>query len=219
MPAGANAALPDNIALIDERGTPLRSGDLLHRGPLILVPVYYRCPDLCPLTAHQLLAAIGGLHLAPESDFTLAFIGILPNESAGDAAAARQTWAAPPEAQLLRVADMSAATRLLSALDIGVGGTPGDSTFRHEALVAILSADGRLSERLVGYDYSARDLELSLVKAAQGKIGTLDDRILLFCTHFDPRTGRHTGVVLAGLQLTAVLGLLALAVFVRRLTR
>jgi protein SCO1/2 len=174
---------------------------------------------LCPLTAHQLLANVEKLRLAAGRDFTLTFIGILPTEDVNDATAARQAWGAPPSARFLRVADANAAARLRAALDIGVAGTSGDPSFRHEAVVAILSPTGGLSRRFVGYSYSADDLEQSLVEAASGRVATLGDRILLFCTHLDPRTGRHTGVVLLAFRVAAVLGLGALATIVWRLSR
>jgi protein SCO1/2 len=53
------------------------------------------------------------------------------------------------------------------------------------------------------------DLRLSLVEASQNRIGTVTDKLLLFCYHYDPLTGRYgwavQNLLRAGGALTVVL--------------
>jgi hypothetical protein len=54
-------------------------------------------------------------------------------------------------------------------------------------------------------------MRLGIVEASQNKIGSLADQVLLYCYHYDPRTGRYgatiTNIVrLAGLTTVIVLG-------------
>ena len=55
----------------------------------------------------------------------------------------------------------------------------------------ILTPDGKLSRYFYGVEYAPRDVRLGLVEASQNKIGTPVDQVLLFCYHYDPRTGKY----------------------------
>jgi len=60
-------------------------------------------------------------------------------------------------------------------------------------------------------EYSAKDMRLGIVEASQNKIGSLADQVLLYCYHYDPRTGRYGATIvnvirLAGLTTVIVLG-------------
>jgi protein SCO1/2 len=52
-----------------------------------------------------------------------------------------------------------------------------------------------VSRWLPGIGYRAADLRLALVEAAGGTIGGWQDRLVLLCSHFDPATGRYSGIV------------------------
>ena len=48
-----------------------------------------------------------------------------------------------------------------------------------------------MSRYLPGIDFAPRDLQLAIVEASEGRIGTLSDRILLYCYQYDPASGRY----------------------------
>jgi len=50
----------------------------------------------------------------------------------------------------------------------------------------ILTPDGRISRYLYGIRYKERDLRLALAEASEGKLGSIGDKLLLFCFHYDP---------------------------------
>jgi protein SCO1/2 len=58
-----------------------------------------------------------------------------------------------------------------------------------------------------------RNLELALVEASEGKIGTLADKFTLLCYAYDPSTGHYGFYVIGALRIGAVLTLLALFTF------
>jgi protein SCO1 len=59
----------------------------------------------------------------------------------------------------------------------------------------------------------------ALDQAAQGKAGTLTDRLLLLCYHFDPLTGRYTLAILHILDGLIALSFVAAAFFAWRHVR
>ena len=71
-----------------------------------------------------------------------------------------------------------------------------------------------MSQYLYSIEFSARDLRLSLVQAGENKIGTLVDRILLYCYHYNPDTGRYGLVIMNTVRLAGLGTVLALATFI-----
>lgn len=71
-----------------------------------------------------------------------------------------------------------------------------------------------------GVQFEPRDVRLSLVEAADGKIGGFADKVLLFCFRYDPSSKGYAlhafRLVQAGGALTALLLGIYLFVFWRR---
>ena len=61
--------------------------------------------------------------------------------------------------------------------------------YAHAAGLSILTPDGRIARYLFGIDFAPRDLRLAIVEAADRKIGSPVDSVLLYCYHYDPATG------------------------------
>ena len=78
----------------------------------------------------------------------------------------------------------------------------------------VLTPDGRLSQYLYGIEFSSRDLRMSLVKASENKIGTIVDRILLYCYHYNPETGKYGLVIMRVVRLASLATILLLAAFI-----
>jgi protein SCO1/2 len=64
--------------------------------------------------------------------------------------------------------------------------------FAHPAVVMVITPDGKISRYLYGLSFPQRTLQLSLVEASQGKIGSTVDQILLICLHWDPSDGKYS---------------------------
>src|SRR4030095_6931467 len=84
----------------------------------------------------------------------------------------------------------------------------------HASAIIVLTPDGRVSQYLFGIEFSSRDLRLSLVQASQNRIGTLVDRILLYCYHYYPETGKYGLVIMNTVRLASLATVLALATFI-----
>jgi protein SCO1/2 len=84
----------------------------------------------------------------------------------------------------------------------------------------VLTPQGTISKYFYGIEFSARDIRLGLIEAADERIGTPIDDFLLFCYHYDPATGKYGAAVLrlvrAGGIATVLVFLAFLAVNLRR---
>ncbi len=80
----------------------------------------------------------------------------------------------------------------------------------HPAFVIIATPDGRISRYLYGIEFPAQELRLALVEASDGRIGSLGDRLLLYCYHWDPAAHRDGWAVVGILRVGGILTLLAM---------
>ena len=76
-----------------------------------------------------------------------------------------------------------------------------------------------LARYFFGINYDPTDIRLSLVEASANKIATPTDRLLLFCYHYDPTTGKYGLAVANTLRASGVVTILALATLITLLWR
>jgi hypothetical protein len=78
----------------------------------------------------------------------------------------------------------------------------------------VATPEGKIGQYFYGLEYSARDLRLSLVQASQGKIGSIADRVLLYCYRYDPATGKYGLIVIRTVRVFGAATALALFGFI-----
>jgi protein SCO1/2 len=83
--------------------------------------------------------------------------------------------------------------------------------FAHAAVLFVLTPQGKVSRYFYGVDFAPRDLRLALVEAAEGKVGTTLDKVLLTCFRFDPATRKYALFLDAWLKGGSLLVFLGLA--------
>ena len=89
----------------------------------------------------------------------------------------------------------------------------------HPAGVLVATPDGRLARYLYGVEYAPKDLRLALVEAAQHRIGSVVDELLLYCYRYDPATGKYGAEIMTALRAGGVLTVAALVGFVVAMRR
>ena len=73
----------------------------------------------------------------------------------------------------------------------------------------VATPEGRLSHYFYGIEYWPRDLRLALIEAADHKIGSPVDAVLLYCFHYDPATGKYSLAVMTLVRIAGVVTLVA----------
>ena len=73
--------------------------------------------------------------------------------------------------------------------------------FAHATALILLTPDGKIAQYYYGVEYSPRDLRFGIIEASKGKTGTIVDQVLLYCFHYDPRSGKYGAVISRVLQL------------------
>lgn len=211
------ARVPLDLVFRDEAGRGVRLGDYFGRKPVVLSLVYYDCPMLCTLILNGLVKSLRTVNLDVGTDFEVVTLSFDPRE--GPALAAekkagyvRQYTRAGGEAGWhFLTGDEPAIRQLTEAVGFHYTFDTQTGQFAHASGIVVLTPEGKISKYLYGIEYAPRDLRLSLVEASAGRIGTLSDKVLLYCFHYDPTTGKYG---LAIMRITRVAGLLTVALIV-----
>ncbi len=185
--------------------------------PIVIAPVYYRCPRLCGLLLDGTYALLNELPLSLSRDYTLLVVGFNPVESSQDAAKVMDKFNSRLSGESTQ--DRSGVKYLVgneenvSALmrEIGFRYMKDGEDFAHSAALMILTPSGEISQYFTGIDFPAWDFRLSLIEASKGSIGTAIDHLLLYCFRFDPLQGRYTWAVVGLLRVGGALTLIGLA--------
>ena len=213
-----NEQVPLNLTFKDEQGKTVRLGDYFHEGrPVILNLVYFQCPMLCTEVLNGLTSTLKVMKFVPGKEFEVLTISIDPRETPQLAANKKEMYLKKlgnPEAakgwhfltgEQSQIAALAAAAGWRYRYDAKL------DQFAHAAGIILITPEGKIAQYYYGVEYSAKDMRLGIVEASQNKIGSLADQVLLYCYHYDPRTGRYGATIvnvirLAGLTTVIVLG-------------
>ena len=205
--------VPD-VWLIGENGDTIRLYSQFDGRPIILSFFYYSCPHLCGFVLNGLSEALRGLDLKPGEDFRILTVSFDPQDRPEDAREAGRTYRhgfVPPEAWRFFVGDSSQVRTLMEAM--GIAYHKVGKEYAHPTAILVLTPEGKISRYLYGIKYPVRDLKLALLEAGEGKIGSLGDKVLLFCYRYDPESGTYAFYALRLMKLGGLLTLFLLGGF------
>jgi protein SCO1/2 len=210
-----------NHTFIDETGKTVRIGDFFaSKRPVILSFAYYQCPMLCGVVLNALVDGIRELSWTPGKEFTLINLSFDPKEKFDLAAAKKKNLIealGKPGAGAgwhFLTGEENQIKSLAGELGFGYRWDEKEKQYAHGAGIFVLTPDGKLSRVIYGIQYRPSDLRLSLLEASNGKIGTIVDRILLFCFSYNPHLRQYSLSVTRVLRVGAVLTMLLLGGFI-----
>ncbi|MEI6790000.1 MAG: SCO family protein [Myxococcaceae bacterium] len=209
------AALPKDILLTNHLGQPVKLGDYLGKKPLILILGYNKCPMLCNLVINGTIEAIKGQSLKLGRDFEILSVSVNPKETPDLAHSRRTNYLKSLNAPENSAFDFLLGSedqikRLADTVGFGYKFHKPSGEYIHSAGIFIISPDGTLSRTLYGISYKAADLKMSLIDASNGKIGSILDRIILSCFHYEPDSHKYGVYVFGVMRLGGLLTILIL---------
>ncbi|HEY6447729.1 MAG TPA: SCO family protein [Acidobacteriaceae bacterium] len=218
-----NAQLPLNLEFRDETGKTVQLGDYFGKRPVILSLVYFQCKILCPEEIDGLVGALEMVKFNPGRDFNVVLVSIDPTETpaiaAREKASYMKRYGRPGDVNgwHFLTGQEPAIRTLASAVGFGyvpMQGPDGRMTqFAHASAVELATPEGKLAQYYLGVEFSPKDLQLGLVEASHGAIGSTVDNILTYCFQYDPTENRHTLVYIRIFQLGFILTVLLLGSF------
>lgn len=223
--AALGNALP-NVVLINTDGSPAPLSKFRGK-PLLVSLVYTGCADVCPTLIETLAPAVEEAQAAlGEDSFSVITVGFDARNDTPE----RMRLMAHTRGINLRnwhflAADQENLDLLASALGFAFYARPGG--FDHLAQVSMVDAEGKLYQQVYGAVFEPpliveplKDLVFGRYRPVSSLQGIID-RIKLFCTVYDPNSGRYRFDY--SLFIGAAIGLaslsLVLAFFVREWRR
>lgn len=201
----------------DESGRVVRLSEFFRTRPVVLALVYYDCPMLCHMVLNGLLRGLRAVPLNAGRDFDVVAVSIDPREGPELAGTRRRSYvekynrAGAESGWHFLTGDEPSIQQLAREAGFRYAWDEKAKQYTHAAGVMILTPDGRLARYFYGVEYSARDLKLGLIEASARRIGSPVDRILLYCFHYDPSTGRYGVAILNVIRTAGLATALALA--------
>lgn len=223
-----NEQLPLDLAFKDENGASVKLGDYFGKKPVVLSLVYYQCPMLCNQVLNGMVTAFKVMNFKAGEEFEVVTVSFDPREEPALAAAKKNTYvnylpadrrAGAASGWHFLTGDEASIKRLTEAIGFRYHWDDATNQFAHASAVYLATSQGKLARYFYGVEYAPRDLRLGLIEAADNKIGTPVDQLMLYCFHYDPATGKYGAAVMRIMQLAGgltVIGIAALLLALRR---
>jgi len=176
------------VKLINETGDTVLLKDIINK-PTILNLVYFQCPGTCSPLMWGISKFIDGVDLVPGKDYEVITISFDPSEKidlgvrkkASYISTMKNTNAA--KGWLFFVSDSLNLTKLTKS--VGFDYYKVNNQYVHPTGLIALAADGKIVRYLRGIDFLPFDIKITMVEAAQGKIGPSINRLLAICYSYD----------------------------------
>lgn len=187
--------------------------------PVLLTMVYYGCPSLCNYHLNGLIDTFKDMDKTPVgSDFQVVAVSMNHREESDLAAAKLETYLnalgqdSAKEGMHFLVGTEENVAKLASEIGFKFRWDEKEQQYAHAAVAYVTTPTGMISRYLYGIEFDAKTLRLSLVEAAQGKIGNLIEQVILFCFQFNPSKNKYTLYSFNIMRAAGALTVLVLAV-------
>jgi len=159
----------------------------------------------------------------PGKDFNIIFVSIDPTETPKLAASEKalyvKRYGRPGTADgwHFLTGPQSSINALAKATGFGYTRVPGPdgkmTQFAHASAVELLTPSGKLAQYYLGVEYPPQDIQLGLVEASNGKIGSIVDDVLTYCYRYNPLLNRHDLLIARIVQAGCLLTMLILGTY------
>jgi protein SCO1/2 len=215
-----NNQVPLDLAFQDESGREVRLGQYFGQKPVVLALVYYDCPMLCTLVLNGLLHSIEQLKYNVGQQFEVVTVSFDPMEKPALAAAKKAIYVGlygrlnAGAGWHFLTGEEPSIRRLAQAVGFRYNYDPNTRQYVHAAGIMVLTPAGSVASYFYGIAYPSGNLRLALVEASQGRIGSPVDQLLLYCSQYDPATGKYSVIISHVLKLAALATILGLSALI-----
>ncbi len=201
----------------NQEGRDVTLRDLMVPGkPLMLSPVYFTCKTLCEHHLNGMLAGLQGLDWNLGEHFNAVAVSFDHRETVVQAKGKHEAFMraynrpGADKAWTFLTGDEVQIKRLMD--DVGFSFKLNSETgeWAHASTAILINPEGKIMRYLPGIIFEPRDLKLAVTEAADGKVGTFVDKMVLFCFKYNPHLSRYT---LYAFNLMKLGGALMVAIF------
>jgi len=183
------AKIPLDITFRDESGKKVALAELI-TGPTVILPVYYRCANVCSVLQARMATALQKLEQKPVEEYRLISVSFDERETPELAARSKQAYLAairkpfPPEGWRFLTGDNASIRRLTDSA--GYYFQRQGEDFIHPVVSIMVDKDGTIIRYLYGLTVLPKDLALAITEARSGFAGASIRKAMDFCFTYDP---------------------------------
>jgi protein SCO1/2 len=215
------AQAPLDLRFKDESGRDVQLGNYFNqKRPVILALVYYDCPMLCNQVLNGMTSALQVLRFNAGKEFDVVAVSFDPRETPALALAKRKTYLdryKRPGAEAgfhFLTGQKDAIDALTKTVGFRYSWDDKSNQFAHASALILLTPEGKVAQYYYGIEYSPKDMRLGIIEASNEKLGNVADRLLLFCYHYDPMTGKYGALVMRMVRIGGILTMVVLGGFI-----
>jgi len=213
------AVVPLALEFRDTQNRVRKLSELFEPGgpPVILLPVYFDCPVICPTTMNQAgnaLRAIPGW--TPGDQYRLLVLSFDHRDTPRSSNIQREAFLLKFDEPPLEngIEFWTGTTQNILALTRSVGFgfryVPGSGHFSHTSAMIFLSNDGTIHNYLPGTRYTAEQVRTGVLEASSKNERTIWDQVALLCRVLDEQTGEYVISPMRVMQLVGAATVVAL---------
>jgi protein SCO1 len=211
------AALPLDVPFVDHHGRTVSLGTFFQGlRPVLLIFGYHTCPMLCSLVQNATAQALRGVGWQVGREFEVVVISIDPEDSVYESAKRRDNVIATYNAGRAPYEPSPGVTdggwhylvgkpddirKVTEAAGFHFSYDAAFKQYAHPAVIQLITPQGRLARYLYGIEFAATDIRYGLLEAAAGRSVSTIDRVLLYCVHYDPGSGKYVMVAARVMQV------------------
>lgn len=221
-----------DLEFVNEKGLTVPLKNFFDgKKPVILALVYYECPNLCTLVLKGMLDTLSQMKWTVGDEFRVVAVSIDPNETPELALNKKISHLAQygrgqatkdrlvEEGWSFLTGEEENIKTLAGQVGFGYRYDERQKQYAHSAGLFVLTPTGTISRVLYGITYEPRDVKLALLEASEGKIGSVADKLLLFCYHYDPQGKRYALFATNLMKIAAGITVITLGLIVLVLVR
>lgn len=183
------AKIPLGIAFHDETGTTVTLAQLV-TGPTIILPVFYRCTNVCSVLQAHMANALQRLELKPGEDYRVLSVSFDEQETPKMASRSKQAYLSamnrpfPADGWRFLTGDRATIHSLTDSLGFSFERRGAD--FSHPVVSILVDKNGTIIRYLYGASVLPKDLALAVTEARSGVTGTSIRKVMDYCFTYDP---------------------------------
>lgn len=214
--------LPLETEFKDENGNIVKIGEYFNKEkPVILAFVYYECPMLCNEVLNGLSGTLRGISFDVGKEYDVVALSFdvrehdIPDLAKNKKASYMERYGRPgsEDGWHFLTGTQDSIDAVAKAAGFNYRWDEKSEQFAHAGGIMIVTPEGKMSRYFFGIDYAAKDVKFGLMESAENKVGNPADRLLLYCFHYDPSTGRYGLAIMRVVRIAAVFTILGMAFF------
>ncbi len=218
--------IPLDLTFANSAGDSVTIGELIEDGkPILLNPLYYECPSLCGLVLDAVFNVVQDLAWSPGREYTIISYSIDPEETHEQAAKSKEMYLADldrsgaEDGWHFLTGSEESIKKLSDAVGFRYKYDERTGEYLHLASIMLISPEGVITRYLYGLQFFEFDLRNALSEAADGRIGSTIDRLILYCFTYDPASQSYVPVAMNIMKLGGLATVLILGIFLTLLWR